>query len=504
MATAEDIIKEISPFYKKKGGPSAEFNIIYDSPGEGLEPVYFWILDFMRGLFRDRVDKLVDNFASSPGGGHFMELTQRAAVQQQQASKIMGDVNVIIKSILNLLYDLKEFQVRLEPYKELRSKESSVRDAALINLKQRWIDQVDIQKGRGSINMLAQDLNFATLRDAFFAANSVEELKQKKIDLGERVNRILSARLLEFNEWLTRSEVELNKRYTVEKSYLRSQVNALQMYSRWAKPYLIAASKLAMNDYGTKKADLVNAFETMYLQLTLFGASKIKVYDSALTKELPSAFKDIKMKRDYYACSIVNFTYRGIPSRTGQQYSFGGRVEVNIKAYALNQEEIDVLYNKIDKSDIKDSLGLVEGMTTESLEVLQQDIDEFLKEKTPEEKEKEQKSMKKEQDVNPFLALFGFTGKKEKKEEKTKEDIDEEKKAKEKARIEKLAEEGIKSDTYVEKVVRSLAENKAQKSSFGVYDIYKKGHGMLSVPFGDVIFANPADVKVSFMDAFKK
>ena len=188
--------------------PGEEHKLVYDSTSETLEPVYFWILDFMNGLFKS-VDKLVDNFASSPGSGHFAEIGQRATRMQEEAMKIMQTVGVMVKSLVQIIYDLREFEIRLSQYKSANSKDKAEAEAGLLGLKQIWMDNVDIKRGRGSINMLAQDLQFVTIRDAFMIANSVDDIK--KMDLNDRVKRLLEPRMQEFLKWREFSERELKK-----------------------------------------------------------------------------------------------------------------------------------------------------------------------------------------------------------------------------------------------------------------------------------------------------
>jgi len=168
MGEIDNIIIEISPFYKKKKEPSISYNLIYDSPSETLEPIYFWILDFMKKI--GNVEKIVDNFASSPGSGHFSELGGKKSQMQDQISKIMGIINSILRSVLNLIYDLKEFKIRLSHYDAANSKDKEKANAGILSLKQIWMDKVDIQRGQGSINALASgNLQFVTLRDAFLS-----------------------------------------------------------------------------------------------------------------------------------------------------------------------------------------------------------------------------------------------------------------------------------------------------------------------------------------------
>src|SRR6056297_2945492 len=106
-----EIIQEKIPYYKKKGEPEAEHTIVYDSSSEQLEPIYFFILDLMNDFGLDP-KKIIDNFSSSPGSGHFSEMSQRASIMQQQGQKLLGDINNLVKNILNVVYDLKEFKTR--------------------------------------------------------------------------------------------------------------------------------------------------------------------------------------------------------------------------------------------------------------------------------------------------------------------------------------------------------------------------------------------------------
>lgn len=444
---AADIIAKINTRYKE---PVWEHSLIYDSAVEQLEPVYFWILDFMNDLGFS-VEKIIDNFSATPGGGYFAEIGARATKMQEEGMKILGSVNIVLKSIINLIYDLKEFEIRLKQYDLANSKEPKQREAGILGLKQIWMDKVDIQRGRGSINLMTQELGFTTLRDAFMVAKSPEDVD--KLDLNDRVKRILKPRVAEFFEWRRRSEAELRKRFEIEKSYLKSQVSALKLYTRWAKPYLKAAEQLMMKDKTLKEASLVNAFNTIIFELSLMGKQKIDVKKEAEAKNLPRPFRDLKIKRDYFVCVFIDFIFRGIPSRTQQGgYVFGGRAEVKFKAYALNSDELEVLNKELEKEDFSDAVKLVEAVTEESLKQITEDIEHFL---GKEEKEKKQEA-----------GLFGFfTVKKEEKKEEKKKPLE----------IGKL-----KKDSFEESILRTYAEQQSATLCFKIYDVYKKSHGMAS------------------------
>ncbi len=463
----DKIIKEISPYYQKHEVPSIQHRLIYDSPSETLEPLYFWLLSYMQKVAGE-VTKIIDNFASSPGSGHFGELGSKKSQMQEQASKILGIINSVLRSVLNLIYDLKEFKIRLSHYDMANSSDKGKAEAGILALKQIWMDKVDIQRGQGSLNALTSgNLQFVTLRDAFLSVKSPADVD--KLDLNERVKRILKPRVQEFFEWKKRSEQELRKRFEVEKTYLKSQVEALKLQSRWAKPYLKAAEKLTQNENLAEDAALVTAFNTVLLQLALMGKKQIKVEEKATYSrttgfDLPEDFRKIAKKiRKYYSIVLVDFNFIGIPSKAGQHYVFGGKADIKFKSYALNEDELDLLKAKLGESDLYSALNLVQGMTDDSLSQLKLDIDEFMGD---EEKVKTA-------DINPISALFGFG----KKPKKSKDD-----QAKE--RIERLKTKGIKKDSYAEAYVRNLAIAGAMDTGFTVYDIFKKSMGMAAPMYG--------------------
>jgi hypothetical protein len=434
-----------------------EHKLIYDSAAESIEPIYFFILDLMQDEFGYNVEKIIDNFTSSPSSGHFGELGQRATIMQQQGTKILGDINTVLRSILNIIYDLRDFRTRLQYYKDVESSKKEKSEAARLALKQLWIDKVDSQKGNSSISVMARQLGFQTLFDAFYVSKNEDDVK--KLDLNDRVKRMVLQRIEEFNIWLYQSGQELKKRYEIEKIYLKSQINSLKIYSRWVKPYLKTASKLEMKDIG-RNPSLVDSFSTLFLELTLLGKKKLNIENSAISEKIPFELKNYKSSRDYYSCVLVDFNFRGFPQRVSQRgdYNFGGRTEVTFKGYSLNEDELKKLDEELKKSDIYDSLNLIEGTTTESIDNLKGEIESFLEEEI-ENSSKEEKQ-KLEKNVNPFLAIIGYYNKKNEKKEISKIDK-------------------IKKDNWIEKNhLRRAASEEAKAKAFKFFDIYKKAHGM--------------------------
>ncbi len=465
----QEVLKELNKEseIEKEIKAAKELSLRYDSIAETLEPIYFWILDFFQdptGGLELKVEKFVDNFTASPTSGHFADIGARATRMQEEGMKILATINTVIRSIINLLYDLKEFEIRLKHYDDADSEDEAVSEPGLLALKQVWMDKVDIRRGRGSINMLTAELDFVTLRDAFMKLKSAEDVDKGDVDLNERVKRILKPRLSEFYKWKERSERELRMRYELEKTYLKSQVNSVKLYTRWVKPYFKAAEELGMGKRELGNADLVTAFNSIIMELLLVGYKEInkeEVEKAVGSGGLPPGFEKQNI-RTFYSCVFVDFYFRGIPQahRRGESmhYLHGGRTNISFKAFSLREDEFKALKKRFDEDDVLVGMQLVEGLTDESLEHMHDDLVKYMEEK---EEEEEKKGFDFWDAVGLKKVSEKMKGLKKDKEEKIKE---------------KMAKR--KKDTYYEAVVREFAKKGAVGNCEVVYDVFKKAHGM--------------------------
>ena len=450
-----DLVKELSaptPFQLNAlKNPIEKHILTYDSFSQALEPLYFWFMDYVGKEFKN-ADKVIDNFVTAPGSAQFSEMGQRGTKMQEEAMKMIGLINQIIKAILNIIYDLKEFKLTLEPYDELKSKDQAKITAAYLGLKQKWMDVVDVKRGNASINGMAQQLDFVTLRDAFMMIDSLKRIDE--LDLNDRVKRILKIKFSDFDRWLTQSESELKKRYDIEKIYLKSQVNSVKLYARWMKPYLRAAKLLEQR--ATPTIALVNSFNTTLLELSIIAEGKFKPEAFVWNNDLPKSFLTITKKK-YMPITIIEFKFISSPERIGQGgYGFRGKVVIEFTSYALTDAELKVLKAELEKDDLGDLISMTEGVAAESLDRLQLDIDEFLGDK---EEKKEAKKKEESQESNPFTALFSFLKKK-----------DEEKK-----------EDNLPNDNEPEKVWRDRAIIKARVDCKKAYNEFKGSINMPSI-----------------------
>ncbi len=449
----------------------ATYEIDYDSLSEGIEPIYFWVLDFLSsdepsGL-GFLVTKTQEGFDASAASSYFGDIGSRQSVMQDRAMRMLQLINTIIRSIINLIYDLKEFDIRLDHYKKLKDSDRNQREAAELAIKSMWMDQVDIKKGRGAINLMVQQLGFATLRDAFMFINldpeNVDSGAVAKLDLNKRVKGILERKYQEYQHWKKYSETELTKRRNIEKAYLKSQVESLKLYTKWAKPYLKAAQKLGFRDFNSPH--IVSAFNNMEMELSLFGKKEVR------PSQVYERYSSLKLEQKYYACIEVHFRFRSVPqsvrSAGSTQYIHTGTTAITFKAYAFSDEELQ----EIEKQELYEDMDIVENLTDVSLKELQEELDFYLKDKDKEQQQQKEaeklkkKNKRKEMLKSPFGRLpEGF-----------RDMVDPIGKA---VKNFPLFSGGAKG--YASSLVLDKAKETALKSIIVMYDVYKKAHGMLS------------------------
>jgi hypothetical protein len=405
-----------------KGDVMGEHELVYDAFGDAMEPTYYWILDFIRDQLGYDVEKTSDFFAASEASSYFGEIGQRRTALESRLAGggnvpgLFGTINMVVKSIINLLYDLKTFDLRLKHYDDLKSKDPLIKKTACEALKGIWLNEVDKTKGNAAIDVLAQQLNFITLRDSFMVVpvqdwyvhdadtKKTGEIKEKvaasvqKMDLTDVVKRILAPRAKEFVDWLYLSEKELRMRRSVERAYLKAQNSALEAYARWARPYLIATEKLMPTEYaellkehkemGLGPAAIPKQFHAMwfYLELVCKKASKIEL------RAPFDQYSELKLKDETYRpLSIINirFAFRGSPQtvrgQRGEPITVNtGRILIKFTGYAMQQKHFDLLMRMQDS----EVLDFIDVMTKESFDAMSKDLQKYLEEEKPAEEPK--------------------------------------------------------------------------------------------------------------------
>jgi hypothetical protein len=416
-----------------------------------------------------KVEKTHEAMSPTVTSAFFGDMSIRRTAMERRVTEIMTSVNAVIKSIINLLYDLKEFDIRLQIYDDYHEDKSGAEE----ELKRIWMDEVDVRKGTGSIHNLTtqQQYQFVTLRDAFYTAKGVKQVED--MDLNKRVKNILKSRLKEYEKWVKESERELRQRRKIELTYLKSQVNSLKLYTQWARPYLKAIKRLGFKDIETSMPDIVSSFNQTWIEISLRAKKDLYMLEVLKEKKFSKEERE-KGKAGLKMCGVVEiiFKYRTMPlsvEKVGQQTGYGatGKVEVDFKSYAFTEDE----YEKLLKEEEKEDLELIEGMTKDSLLAMKEDLDEYMEEiesgKEIEDKKKESRTF-----IGDIWGAFRENYGRGEKKKGTKV-----KKKKKRSRRSRLSLfRGMNEETFRNYVANGIADN-----TFTIYDTYKKAYGLFSL-----------------------
>jgi len=183
-----------------------------------------------------------------------------------------------------------------------------------------------------------------------------------------------------------------------EPHQLRTQVEKLKLYARWLGPYLKQARQLEQN--ANPDAGLVALFNTVAMELTLLAQQPYPVEEAVDRGELPKLF--LKSRRRGYATTLLlELKLRAAPERTSPgAFGYRGRMELVLSSYALNEDELAVLRQELDRENLSEVCGALTGLGAKSLSQFLKEIEHLVRE--PE------AAKLQSDDPNPFIALFDF------------------------------------------------------------------------------------------------
>ena len=451
-----------------------KYNLIIDSMQAGVEANYYWILRFMTSRnpsfgLQMEVKKIRDIFTASEASSFWGNVEQRKGLQQDKVSQYMATIGKLIKDMFQIIRELRIIDERLAYYDGYNKRGKSnepLDEPSCIALKGTWVDLVEGgTKNPASVYGLASQVGFATLPDLFFTihpfkSEEIDREVKKLKDFNRKVQEVLSRKLKQFLEWKEKTEKEIRHRKIFILKYLRMHFNNIKLYTSWIKPYL-RAIKALQSGSTDESPDVSSAFETNMVELELVGYKKKYSISNEEGFETEYEFKK------YFPCTLVKFKHVAMPMMSYQkEYQRGpihvGRTEITIEPHFLTQKQIEEYKTAMDRKDLEEIEDLIPSLQG-SLSSLGEELDKYLVEAgeniniEKKEKEKPQEGL-----LSPFINIF-----------KGIKEIVTLKKAPSKKGEEVLSKRK-------EQVEMDEAKKIAAGTSFVLYDIFKKGHGMLA------------------------
>ncbi|MBD3259351.1 hypothetical protein GF371_01840 [Candidatus Woesearchaeota archaeon] len=479
-AEKEKFMKSIDAKFLQKfaGEPVKSFKLINEKYQQQLEPVYFWVVGFLKDDMGIKdIRKVTDTYSASEASAFHRNMIQSLQAIQDRISNNLISVNRLIKpELFKIVRELKIIHDRLDLVYEGEKfgveKPGGEMNAAEIAIKDMWITLVEGgAKNPSSVYGLGSQVGFITLPEVFLHTHIFDQTKVEKIvgsmsGLNRKVKEALVKKLKAYAIWRKNYKRSLETRKRFMLSYLKQHYNTIKMYMQWIKPYMKTAQRLKLNMSFQDRADLIVAIEQTLMEIELLAVGKAS--------------------GPYHSVVNLVFGFRATPeTEFSQKYQapttkFSGRVEITFNARAMTSDQLMAYRIFKEQEDLSLLSDLSEGVK-EAMDAIGDDLKIFLKEAegniTYEEAKKELKAESEAkitmpekkpwyQPIEPFAYVFiGFKdlieifvklpslGKKEK---------------------------GKKPKKYeVEKNLASAYES-AVGSSFLLYNLFKKAHRMIA------------------------
>jgi len=383
-----------------KSLPSDGLSLTFTEPHGGVEKYYYQMLAELaqRGF---KTEKVKDVYTASEASDLWAEMERRKQFQADQAMKYIASIGSMMKSLFQMIRELRLIDERLAHYKG-RAKGESEDDIALKGI---WIDKVEggAQKP-SSIYGMATQLGFTTLPDLFFNAfpktrNDIKKVigSMGKYGLNKKIREVLQRKLSEYMIWVENTEKELKTGRKFKLMYLRQHFHVIRMYLDWVKPYLKNVQNLNILSEGGSatartKSELIRAAEAAVMDIELFG---------------------VREGKDYYKqCIRVVFHFVSQPRlEFRKEYQRGpihvGYTNMEFYGYAMTDSDLDAYR----KTKIDDDVEILKSVFS-SIAALEKEILFYLKQADDEYKQEKPATVKKK--AASFVERIFKKGKKEK------------------------------------------------------------------------------------------
>jgi len=449
--------------------PVKHHRLVWERMNLSVEEAYYFILKQVRndwGFPPENIEKTEDLFSAAENSAFFGVSQQRLGLQQDKVSQFLATIGKMTKELFQLVREIRVLKERMVYYEDSWSEDRRKAEAAEITLKGIFIDMVEGgAKNPSSVYGMSRELQFTTLPDLFFSTHprTKDEVNlvvdRERSGFNRKVREVLKRKLYSYLVWKEKTFTELKDRHNFTLKYLRQHYDIIRLYIGWVKPYLRHIKRLHMDEARLNSPDLISAFEGSMVEIE-FIAKKLPIDET----------KPSEQNKKWYSVVIAHFVFRTRPQLTFQQegYQRGpvhvGKLEMNLRAYAWTQKEVD-MYKKLKQKEDFDLLKTLGKSLEDAMESLGGDLENYLEEageSVKKEKEKAEATKTKRSTVlEPFISMFIPIGpKRPQKPKKPKKPTD--------------------AQMTADKKEESNAKSYARAILWECYKNFKKGHGLIA------------------------
>ena len=413
-----------------------------------FQPEYYSVMQMFGALEYKilRIAELVD--PSSLSSLMNMVFDKRKNLEDR-VMQLLGSINTVLKSIIAIIYELKELDRNLYFYDELKDSDKEKAEAAELALKRIFLDNIDSRKGGASLSALSRSPTqsqagpgFIDIMSVFYQVKSLKDVSQ--IDRNEQYKNILKNRYIEYEKWKEINGKDLKNRKSMLLQYLKSQMGSFDLYVDWCSTYLSLLSKMSWNPSKNaagymKGAGKPDVFENESFSVTAVAFKPIYTgeYDVEYARLFknrgpeipvtvePKSLAGTLLSRGYkehgrsfiykrlkkygplvFAAMKLTMDFKEKPSKEALQPPYEGTVYFHMFPYCFTPEEF-YLYKQANMAKIQKTVfASVDQTVFRSLNIIKEDLDKYVAEADKEEKEKKEKEKKKPQKEYAIFDIY--------------------------------------------------------------------------------------------------
>lgn len=348
--------------------PGWRLKLVHESFNLSMEDLYYWSINHIR---QDQgfpfMMKVTDIFTAAENSAFFGQSQYRLSIQEDRASGFLRGISELVRTLFQIVRELRNIDERLQAYKDWRKSKSA--DSTLKGYFADFAENKGGQVQPGSIYHLANQVGYTVLPDLFFNTTvyKIEDIDRIMNDLkvNKNVKNVLKRKLYQFITWKEKTERELEARRKFQIKYLRQHFLVIKTYIGWVKPYLRHIKRLTMNEKQLDSPDIVSSFESSTIEI-----------ETIAYKPLP--------KKKFYSVVLMSYEFTTRPTMPYRQENYQGPVHVGrgkmtMRSYGWTMEQIQAYKNMRDYEDLE-LLSLVDEQLRAAMEMLGDDLDNYIKE----------------------------------------------------------------------------------------------------------------------------
>ena len=403
-----------------------------------FQPEYYSVTQMFAALGY-RSLKTAETIDPSAVSGLMNMVFEKRKNLQDRVMQLLGNINTVLKSIIAIIYELKELDRNLYLYRELKDNDKEKAEAAELALKRVFLDNVDSRKGGASLSSLSRSPTqgqggpgFIDIMSVFYQVKSLKDIQN--IERNEQYKNILKNRYIEYEKWKEINGNDLKNRKSLLLQYLKSQMGSFNLYVDWCSTDLSLLSRMGLDT--AKKADAYlrgsgkpDIFENEVFKVTVVGYRPVYAgeYDveyarlfkskgpEIIIKAEPKSIAGNLISRGYeehnrsfiynrlkkygplvIAAIKIQMDFKEKPSKEQIQPPYEGTLYFRGYPYCFTPEEF-YLYKGAQAAKIQKTVfASVDQVVFNSLNVIKEDLDKYVKEADEEEKKNKEKKPQKE------------------------------------------------------------------------------------------------------------